>query len=482
MTKAESQPIERIAELASSSAAALLAALPHTAAAASDDVLLDAAGRLAELHRATEAALGVTAAELTVRSTRAVGADTLAACHGEKNAVGLLQLVTRMSAPAAKRLVEYGENIVDRDTLTGAPLPPARQHVAEAAFTGKVDAESVVPVLRVLDEVAHRADPDLMDAAEQGMMRIASESTPERTRTELRTWQAALDQDGARPREEDQRRSRSFRIGRELPDGMTPVSGRLTPDAASRLRAAISTFMNPRSRPTFLSEEEQAKLDELEAGLPEGLGAEQLDPRTRDQKMHDILDGLVTSGHRSAAESEGSRREMTQVIASVTLDELQNGDGVAWIDGMLEPLGPVTTERIRCDAGYRKLLLGTDGDILCLGDKVEFFTAKQKLAIAARDGGCAWPGCDAPASWCEVHHVKLRRDGVKTDVGNGMLLCSAHHHVLHAQGWVVEMRGGIPHLQAPLWMNPSGGWIRLGRNRAQVARRRRAGDSAAQPP
>jgi hypothetical protein len=46
----------------------------------------------------------------------------------------------------------------------------------------------------------------------------------------------------------------------------------------------------------------------------------------------------------------------------------------------------------------------------------------------------ARPGCDAPASFCEVHHITHWSDGGKTDINDGVLLCRFHHMRLHNQG------------------------------------------------
>ena len=73
-----------------------------------------------------------------------------------------------------------------------------------------------------------------------------------------------------------------------------------------------------------------------------------------------------------------------------------------------------------------------DGDVLYLGDKIRCFTAKQRAAIAARDGGCIIPGCTIPARWTEVHHVLPWHEGGLTNIDNGTLPGpSHHHHVIH---------------------------------------------------
>ncbi len=50
--------------------------------------------------------------------------------------------------------------------------------------------------------------------------------------------------------------------------------------------------------------------------------------------------------------------------------------------------------------------------------------------------GCAYPGCNTKAQWCQAHHVKeYDRDSGPTDIDNMALLCSRHHHLVHSVGW-----------------------------------------------
>lgn len=51
----------------------------------------------------------------------------------------------------------------------------------------------------------------------------------------------------------------------------------------------------------------------------------------------------------------------------------------------------------------------------------------QRLAMFSRDGCCAYPGCDAPISRCESHHVLPWSRGGPTSIDNLAPLCPKHH-------------------------------------------------------
>jgi hypothetical protein len=62
----------------------------------------------------------------------------------------------------------------------------------------------------------------------------------------------------------------------------------------------------------------------------------------------------------------------------------------------------------------------------------------QRAALVVRDGGCGFPGCDRPQSWCEAHHLRHWLYGGPTDLGNLTLLCRAHHRAVHEGGWRLQ--------------------------------------------
>jgi hypothetical protein len=73
-----------------------------------------------------------------------------------------------------------------------------------------------------------------------------------------------------------------------------------------------------------------------------------------------------------------------------------------------------------------------------MGRKVRHATAAQRKALAQRDGGCVFPGCDAPAAWTDDHHVEHFGHGGPTDLDNLAGLCRYHHGITHRRGWEMQ--------------------------------------------
>ncbi|WP_245528881.1 HNH endonuclease signature motif containing protein [Beutenbergia cavernae] len=143
----------------------------------------------------------------------------------------------------------------------------------------------------------------------------------------------------------------------------------------------------------------------------------------------------------------------TQVMVTMSLEELRAGLGSAH----LPYTGPVPVRAVRrlaCDAGVIPVVLGTSGRVLDVGRANRLFRDSIRRALVARDGGCAFPGCQMPAPWCEAHHVQeWWNDGVSS-IDNGVLLCGYHHHLVHDGHWRIEMVAGMPRFRPP-WNDPS---------------------------
>jgi hypothetical protein len=94
--------------------------------------------------------------------------------------------------------------------------------------------------------------------------------------------------------------------------------------------------------------------------------------------------------------------------------------------------------------------------VLDLGMAARLFTRYQRLALATRDRRCVFPRCDRPPAWCEAHHCRFYSDSGPTDLDNGALLCSFHHHLLHQGDWQIKIAAdGIPEAIPPPGSTPN---------------------------
>jgi hypothetical protein len=101
------------------------------------------------------------------------------------------------------------------------------------------------------------------------------------------------------------------------------------------------------------------------------------------------------------------------------------------------------------------MVLGGSGEVLDLGRAARLFTPAQKLALVERDGGCAWPGCHRPPSHTQAHHIRWwTRDRGPTDLSNGVMLCSHHHHRVHDDGWHISVRSHRTWFTPPVHLDP----------------------------
>ncbi|HEY4269856.1 MAG TPA: DUF222 domain-containing protein [Galbitalea sp.] len=426
---------------------------------------LEGAGRLLDTLRA------FTAAEIDERSRRSLGSDGLAQRLGCVRSALLIEQLTRASQGDAARRIRVGRAISPRSTLGGDALPAEHPALADAMADGAVGVDAASIVIRCLGDASPYVEEDLVVAGEARLVAVAREESTDLVGVHARVWREALNPDGAEPRDEAHRRRRAFTLGREV-EGMTPFHGWADPASGALLRAMLSNGANPHAQPRFLSDEDRTAGSGGAASSDhhgdEGVITTFRDPRTREQRQHDILMGVIAAGLRRA-EKAPSLRPLSSVTAVVSLHDLENGTGAGWLDDVAEPVSIATIRQLACDGGVRTMILGDAGEVLYLGRAERLFTSAQRKALAVRDGGCVWPGCSAPPGWCEAHHVVEWERGGKTDIDNGALLCSAHHHALHASEFTMKMIDGRPHLLAPPWLDPQSVWRQMGRCRATMA-------------
>ena len=107
--------------------------------------------------------------------------------------------------------------------------------------------------------------------------------------------------------------------------------------------------------------------------------------------------------------------------------------------------------RMACNLGLLPMVFDGESVPVDHGRTKRLFTAHQRRALEARDHGCSFPGCDRPPSWCVVHHARERwADGGTTDLKDGVLICPAHHRIIHQQDYeIVFAVDGVPEYRKP---------------------------------
>ena len=155
----------------------------------------------------------------------------------------------------------------------------------------------------------------------------------------------------------------------------------------------------------------------------------ELDLRTAGQRRYDAF---MTVFRRGVAGTQGQpTTPKAQVMVTIGLQELRGALGGT---GRTVHEGTVPAHEVRqlaCEADIIPAVLGEAGEILDLGRAKRLVTPGQRQALAHRDGGCTFPGCHVPATWCDAHHVVHWARGGRSDFGNYALLCPRHHTWVH---------------------------------------------------
>ncbi|MFN2463592.1 MAG: DUF222 domain-containing protein [Candidatus Dormibacteria bacterium] len=163
------------------------------------------------------------------------------------------------------------------------------------------------------------------------------------------------------------------------------------------------------------------------------------DHRQKDRRMADALIDMASD--RMARGDLSDHGGMPVSISVVCTDRTFFGEpGAAHMEYAADPISASALERFSCDA--TTTVMSLDGRLI--EGELDFThprpTKRQRRALAARDGGCRYPGCHKSPSQCQVHHVQFRSHGGLTKLSNLILLCSFHHWKAHEGGWQIGLR------------------------------------------
>jgi hypothetical protein len=271
--------------------------------------------------------------------------------------------------------------------------------VTEKALAGGVPPRS----LQLLGQARDR-NPDEFEGYEPAFADMATSLTVADLRHEITRWRQQVDYQAALADVEHHERLRSLYLSIQG-DGTGDVSRTLPPELFHLVKTVIDAKVNP----SFLDDGDDRTVPQRRADALGDICAFYLDHN----------DTLVTSC--------GAKPHITVTVDYATLKG--HTSLLPEIDG--KAITPETIRRITCDAGITPMVLGTDSEPLDVGRKTRTIPTAIRRALEQRDGGCVWNGCDAPASWCDAHHVIHWADGGDTSLGNLTLLCRKHHTATH---------------------------------------------------
>jgi hypothetical protein len=174
---------------------------------------------------------------------------------------------------------------------------------------------------------------------------------------------------------------------------------------------------------------------------PLSLKAGEVDERTPIQRNADALIELARLA-MNAGQLPETAGEPTQVVTQTFLSDLiarlEAGDTChSTLDGV--PITPNTARMLACDAGIIPAVLGGASEVLDLGRSTRTWSRAQRKAAKVRaDGHCEAPKCRASIERCDLHHEQHWARGGKSDLNNGIYLCTYHHWLTHHTHWHVS--------------------------------------------
>lgn len=154
------------------------------------------------------------------------------------------------------------------------------------------------------------------------------------------------------------------------------------------------------------------------------------------------------------------------VVLTMTVEQVEKATGYATTaTGGTVPM----VEALRMAEGAHPLLMifdHTRNKPLHLGVGPRLANRWQRLARIATERGCTRPGCEAPATMCQMHHVLGYAQRGSTDIENLTLACDACHALITGtpDGWETQVMGedsdfpGRVAWRAPAHIDPHRRW------------------------
>jgi hypothetical protein len=279
--------------------------------------------------------------------------------------------------------------------------------MAAAVSGGTLTVRKAMTALGQLAAVEHDLDPGGREQALGWLTVMAQTGHNAHVIAVGRRLMAMLGADRALEHDENKLRTLNSLRLTPLENGMTALSGRLDPEAAAVLAAAL----DPLSAPNPCSEN----------------GGR--DPRPADRRRAEALIEICRRATTAGAAAPTTTK--AQVVVLIDLEHLTDTVRGAGTTLTGQDLSPATIRKLACDASIIPIVLGSQGQPVDVGRTKRLVTPSLLAALWVRDKTCTFPECGRPPNWCDAHHITHWANDGPTSLTNLTLLCAHHHTYVH---------------------------------------------------
>jgi hypothetical protein len=383
-------------------------------------------------------AVGVVAQARTVLDGLLSGLTGAADAMGVPRADGASSATAWLSQTAGLPRAEAGM-LASMARMGGVDL------VREAWRTGRISTGKARVIMRAVDQLPEWVDDEPRRDAQEHLLRLAQEFGVDDVKRLANRVIEVIDPDGADQVIGEQLQAQERRahdsaslVMVRAGDGTTRGSFTLPDADADVLRAAIEGIISPRRNKIAASQY--------------GLAESEWEALARDRKMGHAFIELINHLPTEALPQAGGLA--ATVAVTVDVEALRTGIGHATSTSGTQ-VSAAKARRMACNARVVGMYLDSESKVLDLGTTRRLFDRNQRLALATRDAGCVWAGCDRPPAWCEAHHLDFWSEGGPTDLNNAALFCHFHHFLLHEGEWSARMAAdGVVEVVPPERVDP----------------------------
>jgi hypothetical protein len=357
--------------------------------------------------------------------------ETTPQALGAKSFKDVLAIRWRISPREAHRRLAEAAELGPRQGLTGERLDPLLPAVAAAQSGGLITAEHVAVLRDTMGRLPGWVDAATRAQIEVDLVRVAVGVGPRELKKNAERRLFLLDQDGPEPDDTERARKRGISVGKQGRDGMSAVTGWLTPEARATWEPLFAKFAAPGmcnpddDEPCVLGTPSQAQIDN--------------DHRSLAQRQHDafVVVGRIALMGGTLGQLNGLP---VSIIIRTTLQDLESRAGVGVSGGgTIVPIADV----IRLAAHANHFLAVFDE---ATGSALDLFRARrvaspaQRIMLIGRDGGCTKPSCTVGPYGTQVHHAAADwADDGNTNVDDMGLACGPDNRMVGKDGWTTKM-------------------------------------------